>query len=239
MSRSVFFTSVVVIFSMSFFSCRQAAEKPVIHIPTLAWLLANSLDSIAPVTARNEIRSVISRAACVSPRGKYTTLVKADTTGYIYFRQDYAYRPGPFEAETGSDSIGTEKGGTGNALPREAVHMIRSHAFHYLLLYPERFFHGWGVPDTVSWEGNLYYRITACDFLEKPVTILFGVQTGRIASLGFPDPEDSAGKISIRFSDWKKTGKYRLPWHIDIDQSGKLYTFDFTGIIINDPGFVQ
>jgi len=51
------------------------------------------------------------------------------------------------------------------------------------------------------------------------------------------NPEETKEIIKISFSGWKEVEKLLLPHQVTIDQGGKIYSFNFTRIMFNSPGF--
>ena len=200
-------------------------------------IILASMSAVAPATERDKIENIISVANCISPQGSYSTIVHTAIDDYMYFRQEYKYKPEPFEAVIINDTTGYATDNLENALPKEAVYTIRGHAFHNILLELPQRFHSFSIPDTVQKDKQSCYRIKATDELNNTATLFFDRASGRLSVLDIVNPDNRQETISIRFSDWKNADQFILPHHINIEQGGKMYVFDFSVIDINSPAF--
>lgn len=200
-------------------------------------IIVASLDSIAPAIARSKVENMITIANCVSPSGNYTTEVHTTPDGYTLFRQEYTYNPSPFEAIIENDTAGYSIADPSANLPPEAVYVVRSHAFHLQLLQVQQRFHSFSRQDTVQKGDTTLYRIRAKDELDNDCTLYFDPDTGLLSILEILNPDNKQEMISTQFTEWRKTGDLKLPYHINIYQGSKLFTFDFLRIDINSPVF--
>lgn len=219
------------------FGCGSRTENKNKDILTADDVVVSSLISLGPDTARRNVENIIALADCVSPGGKYTTEVHADTGGYMLFRQEYTYKPAPFEAVIENDTIGYSMDDPSARLSKEMVYGIRSHAFHLVLLQLQQRFHSFSKPVTVQNDSVILYRITAKDELKNDCTLYFDRTTGLLSVLEILNPDNKQEVIRTVFTDWRKTGDILLPYHIDIYQGSKWFTFDFIRIDINSLSF--
>ncbi|MBK9728269.1 MAG: hypothetical protein IPO86_09150 [Saprospiraceae bacterium] len=173
----------------------------------------------------------------MSPNGKYSTEMHTASGGYSYFKQVYSYKPAAFETVIENKASGYELGDSLIPLSKEALYTIRSHEFHNMVLEVDHRFHDFGNPEIIEVDGMKAYRLNAKDELNNDCTLFFDIKTGLFSALHFQNPADAKETIKTKFSDWKNVKDLLLPHHVDIDQSGKKYTFDFTKVIINSPDF--
>jgi hypothetical protein len=200
-------------------------------------VIRSSLDAIGTKTARERVKSLVTYADCVSPNGRYSTEIHTDRLGYAYFKQVYDYKPAAFEAVVESKSGGYLIGDSLKPLGKEDAFVIRGHEFHNIILEVGQRFHNFGVPEPVDEDGVEMYKLKVFDELNREGFLFFDMNTGLLSSVHFRNPDNINEVIRTRFSSWKKIQDLLLPLHVDIEQSGKKFSFDFSSIVINDPGF--
>ena len=204
---------------------------------TAEQVIQTSLNAVGKIADREKIQNMVSLADCISQNGKYTTEIHAARGGYSYFKQVYSYKPAAFEAIIENKTNGYVFGDSIKSLPPEAVYTIRSHEFHNMVLEVNQRFHDFEKPENIEADGMKAYKLKAKDELNNECTLFFDVKTGLLSALHFQNPADAKEIIIIIFSSWRKLQNLLLPQHVDIDQSGKKYTFDFTKVIFNSPDF--
>ncbi|HNR16042.1 MAG TPA: hypothetical protein PKG90_05225 [Chitinophagaceae bacterium] len=236
MKYMVIYLRVVLIMS-ALTGCYGKEKKTHDQVAGAEDIILVSMNAVAPAAERDKIKNIVSVANCISPQGSYSTMVHTAMDGYMYFRQEYNYKPEPFEAVIINDTTGYATDNPENVLPKEAVYTIRSHAFHNILLELPQRFHSFSMPDTVQKNKQSCYRIKATDELNNSASLFFDRASGRLSVLDIVNPGNRQETISIRFSDWKNTDQFILPHHIYIEQGGKMYVFDFSVIDINSPAF--
>jgi hypothetical protein len=97
--------------------------------------------------------------------------------------------------------------------------------------------HDFEKPERIDTGGMKAYRIKAKDELNNGCLLFFDLKTGLLSALHFQNPADVNEIIKTSFSNWKKIQGLLLPSHVDIDQSGKIFVFDFIKVVFNDTGF--
>jgi len=205
----------------------QSAEK----------IIQVSLDAIGTKADRKKIQNLVSLADCMSPGGKYTTEIHTASGGYSYFKQVYSYKPKPFEAVIQNKDSGYSTGDSLTALSKAAISMIRGHAFQNIVLEADQRFHDFEKPDRIDTGGVKACRVKAKDELNNACLLFFDLETGLLSAVHSKNPADTNEVIKIKFSNWKRVQGLLMPHHVDIDQSGKKYTFGFTKVIFNCPEF--
>jgi hypothetical protein len=204
---------------------------------TVENIIATSLNAVGINRDSMMIQNLESRADCISPNGKYTTEIHTATGGYSYFKQVYTYNPSVFEAVIENKINGHVIGNSIKPLGKEAIYTVRSHEFHNLVLEIDQRFHDMEKPEIIKTGGLHIYSIKAKDELNNDSKLFFDVRTGLLSAIHFQNPDSTGEIIKTTFSNWKRVQGLLLPHHVDIDQSGKLYSFHFTSIHFNDPGF--
>ena len=207
------------------------------NLQTADGIIWASLNAVGTKTDREKIQNLVSLADCMSPNGKYTTEIHTAHVGYSYFKQEYSYKPVSFEAVIENKASGYMIGDSIEPLSREAIYAIRSHEFHSMILEIDQRFHDLEKPEMIKADSVNIYSIKAKDELNNGCKLFFDVKTGLLSAIHFQNPDSTKALIKTHFSNWKSVQGLLLPYHVDIDQSGKLYSFNFTGIRINDPGF--
>jgi len=200
-------------------------------------LIDDSLDAIGKKADRDKIQNLVSLAECVSPSGKYSTEIHTASGGYSYFKQVYSYKPKPFEAVIRNKTEGFIVTDSMITLSKEAVSVIRGHEFQNIVLEVGQRFHDFEKPEKIDSGGVKAYRIMAKDELNNKCLLFFDLKTGLLSAIHSQNPDDIKEVIKIKFSNWQKVQGLLLPHHVDIDQSGKIYAFEFTKIIFNSPDF--
>ncbi len=213
------------------YSCSNSKDQSVEKI------IQVSLDAIGTKADREKIQNLVSLADCMSPAGKYTTEIHTASGGYSYFKQVYSYKAKPFEAVIRNKTEGIIVADSIIALSKELISVIRDHEFQNIVLEVDQRFHNFEKPVRIETGEMKLYKVKAKDELNSECLLFFDVNTGLLSAIHSRNPDDTNAVIKIRFSNWKKVQDLQLPHHVDIDQSGKIYVFDFTKIIFNSPEF--
>ena len=196
-----------------------------------------SLNAVAPDSVRKNFQNLISVADCVSPLGKYTTQVNTDSGGYMYLKQGFSYGPKPFEAVLLKNSAWFILGDSTGPLPSALVFTVRSQAILNVLLEPLQQFHDFEDAGPIKMNDQILQKIKAKDKINNYCALYFDTVDRKLSAWEFINPDRRIDTILVRFSDWKNTGGFNLPFHADIEQRGKQLTFDFTRIEINSLNF--
>jgi hypothetical protein len=225
------------VYRITFFLCSILIISCRGNDPSPATLVQASLDAVGTREARNEVKNITALANCVSKRGRYQTEVRTALPGYTYFRQTFSDST-TYEANIHGKINGVRTGST-TPLPPEVVFAIRSHEFHAILFQLNERIHDFKfftLPDTLSSD---LIGVQGKDELDHICFLFFDAHTKLLREIHFEDPMDKSTIIKVSFSNWKKSGKLRLPYFVAIHQGNKFFTFDFVRININDPAFQE
>ncbi|MGB5007919.1 MAG: hypothetical protein WBO39_13355, partial [Ferruginibacter sp.] len=179
-------------------------------------------------TDRQKISNLISLADCISPDGKYTTEIHTASDGYSYFKQVYSYKPELFEAVIENKIRGFSISDSVKPLSTEAVYTTRGHEFHNMVLELDKRFHDFERPVKIERDREKMYEVKAKDELNHSCSLFFDQNTGLLTALQIQNPGDVHEVLNIKFSNWKKIQGLLMPCKVTIDQSGKVYSFNFT-----------
>lgn len=207
------------------------------NIKTTDEIIYGSLSAIGDESDREKLVSLVSLADCVSPNGKYTTETHTASGGYSYFKQVYSYKPKPFEAVIQNKDYGYILSDSLMALDKETISMIRSHEFHNIILEVDKRFHDFEKPEKPDSSFGKTYRINAKDELGNACSLFFDSALHLLNALDIKNPVNKNEIIKMKFSNWRKVQELLLPYHVEIDQVGKIYTFNYTSIVFNSPAF--
>ncbi|RYU93899.1 DUF4292 domain-containing protein [Emticicia agri] len=224
---------IFIIFVPLLSSCRNSEN----HKVNAETIITQSLDAVGQKASRDKIETIIAFANCTSPKGNYTTQIHTSAKGYSYFKQTYSYNPQDFEVKIYNNTKGFVVGDSTQPLTKEAIFAIKSHEFYNLILDIHERFNDFSEPEELKADKQPVYRIAAKDELNHLSLLFFDKRTGFLNEIHLQNPENEKELLIIRFSDWKKVDDLQLPTHILINQSEKLYTFDFTQIRFNAPDF--
>lgn len=200
-------------------------------------IIQASLNAVGTKPDRDKIQNLVSFAECVSPDGKYTTEIHTASDGYTYFKQVYSYNPELFEAVIENKIRGFSISDSVKPLSKEVVYTIRGHAFQNIVLEQDKWFHDFERPVKTERDGLKMYEVKAKDELNHPCLIFFDHDSMLLTALHIQNPGDVHEVLKIKFSNWKKIQGILMPCKVTIDQSGKVYSFNFTKLRFNSPDF--
>lgn len=201
-------------------------------------IIQASLNAVGNTAVMKKLNNLISLANCMSPKGKYTTENHTDNSGYSYFKQVYSYSDELYEAIIHNKTEGFQVSDN-SKLSNETIAVIRGHEFINIILELKNRFHDFEKPVMVSVENNNCYQIKAKDESETPFLLFFDSKTHLFVAMHFANPSNPKDTIKTRFLNWKKTQNLRLPFHIEIEQGGNKYLFDYQKILFNSHEFTH
>lgn len=225
---------LVMVPCMIFCGCSGWKEK---KTRSAEQVIETSLHVVGSETDRESVSNMISIANCSSPSGSYTTEIHTALGGYSYFKQKYSYKPNVYEVVIFNKTSGIRLMDPGSQLNRAAVYTIRGHEFINMILEVNQRFRNFQEPEIVEADSVKLYRLKATDELDHPCYLFFDVKKKLFTALQFQDPINEKEIIIIKFAGWRKVQELQLPHHVEIIQGDKTFTFDFTRIVFNDPGF--
>lgn len=231
--KSPFFLCIL----LTFCSCANPGNTAKKNVKTVAEIIKASLNAVGNKTDRQKISNLISLADCISPDGKYTTEIHTASGGYGYFKQVYSYKPELFEAVIENKIRGFLISDSVKPLNTEEVCTIRGHEFHNLVLELDKRFHDFERPVKIERDRKKMYEVKAKDELNHPCLIFFDHESMLLTALYIQNPGDVHEVLKIKFSNWKKIQGLLMPCKVTIDQSGKVYSFNFTKLRFNSPDF--
>lgn len=186
--------------------------------------------------------NLTTRASCEGPDGSYTTITESDlSSGYLLFKQTYAYKPNPFYALIysktegyGLDSSLTNQG----ALSNNITAVLKAHEFHELMFQvDQRYFEMEAGNDTVYFDVKCR-QISAVDHLDYPVKLFFNKETALMEGLSQANPYKKGEVIRVHFEQWVKKGTLPIFTKVLIHQGkNQQYEFNYQDIAFDEPGF--
>jgi hypothetical protein len=131
---------------------------------------------------------------------------------------------------TYNDSTGyIISGDSSSAAGEGTIYIFKSHEFHMIALYPEKYF------TPVERRANDTLIVT--DKLGNPAKVSFDDQK-RLSRFVVQNPSNHDGKIIITYKDYKEIDGNNFADKIEILQSGKYeFKFDFSKILVNSDQF--
>lgn len=229
---------LVIIFGALFFSgCKNKNDQSSNNPLSVNEVIDAALNAIGDKESRENITNLVSKADCISPNGNYTTEIHTASNGYSYFNQVFSYKSESFEAVVVNKTFGYSIGDSLKPLSRESLSVIRGHEFQNIVLEVNQRFHDFEWLE--NYERDLVYKrkLKTKDELENPCFLFFDSNANLLTEIHFSNPSEENEFIKIKFSNWKRIDKVQLPYHIAINQSEKIYSFDYTRLILNSPDF--
>lgn len=195
-------------------------------------------ESVKTIISTDTINTIIALADCTGPNGKYTTEIHSGEDDYTFFKQLFSYDQ-PFEAVVVNMDSAFEISNPGVNLGAGTVVGLKSHEFHEIIFDVAERHHDFKTPVKTVFHDEPSYRIDAMNNLNQPVELFFSSDSKLFLGMTMRNPDKIDEVIEIFYSDWKPMSGIKLPMYVNIDQAGKIFTFDFTEVKINDPLFAR
>ncbi|KAA3623229.1 MAG: hypothetical protein DWQ02_24825 [Bacteroidetes bacterium] len=190
----------------------------------------------------NAQSTILSKANCTGPEGGYYTEIHSTETGYLYFKQTFAYKEDIFRAivlDTGKSFVLHDDNRVGDELGKEVIFMLKSHDFLRMamdtgFLFSELKENG---VKKIGDENCSFYL--AKDPLGHSVELYFSTEKV-LKFIRLKNPLNLEEFIEISFSNWQNFSGRTVPQKVEILQAGKdLFTFSFFDIQFDAPGFTK
>lgn len=202
---------------------------------------AASLDQVLDAASRavgsdkdlGAIRSIYAVAACVGPKGKYTTSISSFRNGRTRFEQTFEYRK-PTSVFINGDIVWEKNPDTGEFLvSTPAYRMVsRMHEYQKMAIDPRAFFKDLEIIGDEEFNGRPSIKVAAKNELDMPVFLFFDRSNGRLNGYKLMVP-GSTETIINTFNEWKPVGKVMLPSAVTAIDSAGRWTLSFHTIKLN------
>ncbi|MBP7475455.1 MAG: hypothetical protein KBF83_03480 [Pyrinomonadaceae bacterium] len=196
-------------------------------------ILVAAARAVGPAKEISKIRSITSTAACVGPKGAYSTTVVSFREDLTLFEQTYSYKD-PLSVSINRDTVWGQKPETGKVVLLDAFQRMvaRLHEYQKMAFEPRKFFKELEYVGEDEFAGRPAHKIGAKTELDIPAFLYFDTLTKRLAGyrLLIPNSTDTVTNI---LSGWNKVGSLTLPSLVTaIDNAGE-WTLRFHSIRLN------
>jgi len=201
-------------------------------------LLLLSLTGAAPATeAVDRIRSWVGSSAtepagydamadCMGPRGPYRTRVAfRRSDGWARFVQWHGDEQTWDAIARGTASWSVDDAGKWTPGDSNVLAGAIGHQFLAMVLAPEKVFRGLAPGRKEQFEGQPVEWLTGTEVAGTPIELAIDGE-GRPVVLRL-QRGGKIGTLLIRWSDWQRIGKVRLPMAVQIDQGKDVFRFRF------------
>ncbi len=189
--------------------------------------------AVGPAKEISKIRNITSTAACIGPKGEYSTTVVSFREDLTLFEQTFSYKS-PLSVSINRDTVWGQKPETGKFVLLDPFQRMvaRLHEYQKMAFEPRKFFKELEYVGEDEFTDRPADKITAKTELGIPAFLYFDTSTKRLAGyrLLIPNSTDTVTNI---LSGWKKVGSLTLPSTVTaIDNSGE-WTLRFHSIRLN------
>jgi len=196
-------------------------------------ILLAAARAVGPAKDISKIRSITSTAACVGPKGAYSTTVVSFRQDLTLFEQIYSYKD-PSSVSINGKTVWGKKADTGKYVLLDPFQRMvaRLHEYQKMAFEPRKFFKELDYVGEDEFAGRPAHKIGAKTELDVPAFLYFDISTKRLAGyrLLILDSTDTVTNI---LSGWKKVGSLTLPSNVTAIDSAGEWSLRFHSIQLN------
>lgn len=195
-------------------------------------ILADAAAAVGKPGDLSKLRNITANAACIGPKGRYSTTIVSFRSNRTRFEQTYTYKPDHLIVKINGDIVWTEsesRAEISTAFQRMAA---RGHEYQKMAFDARSFFTDLAVIGEESFEGEPSISLSGRNELGMPATIYFDKASKRFRGyvLKVPNSDETIKNV---FLEWKRVRNLMLPSMVRATDSQGDWTLRFHTITLN------
>lgn len=221
---------ILVAIGVSFILPTAAQERAAASIDQILYAASRA---VGPEKELRAIRSIYAVAACVGPKGKYTTSISSFRDGRTRFEQTFEYRK-PTGVFINGDNAWETNHENGEFLVSSSFQRMvaRMHEYQKMAIDPRAFFKDLEIVGDEEFNGRPSIKVAAKNELDMPAFLYFERFSGRLSGYKLMVPGSTETILNI-FTAWNRVGKVMLPSVVTAIDSAGRWTLSFHTIKLN------